>query len=66
MGVLKLLDCCPKLTGLELPANSRIDGASIEAMVDGKRPEGRYLKALSLVRDHDAASFSETCLSEGV
>lgn len=50
-GVLELLGCCPRLTGLELPANSRITRSSLEAMVDSKRPVGSALTSLSLVSE---------------
>ena len=49
-GVLKLLACSPRLTGLEIPANSRISRKSLDTMVDAERPVGRALTSLSLVR----------------
>eukprot|EP00904_Undaria_pinnatifida_P005749 jgi/Undpi1/2303/HiC_scaffold_13.g05687.m1 len=47
-GVLGLLSCCPKLTGLEIPANSRITRKSLDRMVDAERPVGSALTSLSL------------------
>lgn len=49
-GAITLLACCPRLTTLELAANSRITKKSIESMVDAKRPVGSALTSLSLVR----------------
>lgn len=49
-GVVKLLECCPKLTGLDLKANSRLDGAAVKAVADDRRPEGGRFKSLSLVK----------------
>ncbi|CAN0447822.1 unnamed protein product [Ascophyllum nodosum] len=48
-GVLKLLACSPRLTGLEIPANSRISRKSLDTMVDAERPVGRALTSLSLM-----------------
>lgn len=48
VGVVTLLECCPRLTGLDLKANSRMDGLALKAMVDSHRPKGG-LKTLSLV-----------------
>ena len=47
--MLGLLSCCPKLTGLEIPANSRITRKSLDRMVDAERPVGSALTSLSLV-----------------
>lgn len=49
-GVLELLACCPRLTGVELSANSRITLKALEKMVDSERPIGMALTSLSLVR----------------
>lgn len=49
-GVVKLLECCPKLTYLDLQANSRMDGSALKAMVDSQRPKSGLLKGLSLVK----------------
>lgn len=48
-GVLELLRGCPRLTGLELSANSRITLKALEKMVDKERPIGMALTTLSLV-----------------
>lgn len=48
-GVLELLNCCPRLTGIELSANSRITVNALGKMVDAERPVGMALTSLSLV-----------------
>lgn len=51
-GVLELLSCCPRLTGVELSANSRISGKALGKMIDAERPVGMALTSLSLVSGH--------------
>lgn len=57
-GVLELLSCCPRLTGLGLPANSRITLKSLQKIVDAERPVGMALTSLSLV----SATFASLLL----
>ena len=60
--MLALLSCCPRLTGLEIPANSRITRKSLDSMVDAERPVGSAMTSLSLVRGPVFGLLRTTCI----